>query len=131
MNISIHPVQRTVKDYEASVSPYEISHVIMQVIDPSPRSILFLNAHMFSDNRARFRRMWGKPSFYYRGEFYFHGWAFEVKIHEGSTIFYILTAKGKGTCYEATRDMSLASDSLHAFAKWLKNELWTNPALPA
>lgn len=51
---------------------------------------------MLGDNRKRFRAMFGKPSFVYTGEFRYDCWL--VGIGTGSVL--VLTAKGKGTCYE-------------------------------
>lgn len=49
---------------------------------------------ILSDNREVFAKVFGKPHFHYRGEFYFHGW--QIDFMESS--FVVLTAKEKGTC---------------------------------
>jgi hypothetical protein len=51
---------------------------------------------LLADNREVFRYLFGKPCFYFRGEFYHHGWLFEFKGRQ----IVVLTAKGKGTSYE-------------------------------
>jgi hypothetical protein len=48
------------------------------------------------DNRKNFRDIFGKPSFCWKGEFYFHCWLLEVP---GAKLL-LLTAKEKGTCYD-------------------------------
>jgi hypothetical protein len=52
---------------------------------------------LHGDNRDRFRRLWGKPSFCWKGEFYFHCWLFNL---DNKATALVLTAKGKGTCWE-------------------------------
>ena len=54
--------------------------------------------HLCGDNRKIFRALFGKPTFTYNGEFYFHCWLVILDEH---TQLVILTARGKGTCYEA------------------------------
>lgn len=51
---------------------------------------------MWSDHRETLKKLFGKPSFYFRGEFYYHDHVFEYKGH----LFLVGTAKDKGTCYE-------------------------------
>jgi hypothetical protein len=52
---------------------------------------------LHGDNRDRFRRLWGKPSFCWKGEFYYHCWLFNL---DNKATVLVLTAKGKGTCWE-------------------------------
>lgn len=54
---------------------------------------------VLKDNREAFKTIWGKPDWYWRGEFHFHVW---VREWDGET-FIVLTAKGKGTCIEMVR----------------------------
>jgi hypothetical protein len=49
-----------------------------------------------TDNRAKFRKHFGKRAFTFRSEFFFDGW----RVDLGTTEVLVLTAKGKGTCYE-------------------------------
>ena len=51
---------------------------------------------MSSDHRETLKKLFGKPSFYFKGEFYYHNYLFEYKEH----LFLIGTAKDKGTLYE-------------------------------
>lgn len=48
------------------------------------------------DNRAKFKKHFGKCAFTFSSEFYFHGWLVDL----GTAQVIVLTAKGKGTCYE-------------------------------
>ena len=72
-----------------------------------------------TDNRKTFRKIFGKPHFYYRGSFYFHCWSIEFR---GKT-YVILTADTKGTCLECSRissDYRTSDGKDHiAFAEWL------------
>jgi len=54
-------------------------------------------SRLFQDNRKTFRKLLGPRSFLYRGEFAFDCWL--VDLHTVQLL--VLTAKGKGTCYEA------------------------------
>lgn len=56
-----------------------------------------LRSHIYADNRKKLRDVFGKPSFCYRGEFYFHCWLLGLG---GKAKLLILTAKEKGTCFE-------------------------------
>lgn len=54
---------------------------------------------LLSDNRDRFKRMFGKPTFTFRGEFFYKDYIFEYQNH----LFLVGTAKGKGTVYEVCK----------------------------
>lgn len=90
-----------------------------------------LKVQTFSDNRATFKALWGKPHFYFRGsEFYFHGWKFKVRLGAKVEYYYVLTAKGKGTCYERTGNVDFHTDDQTTcepidkkFFEWLESEL--------
>lgn len=49
-----------------------------------------------ADNRAAFKRIFGKPHFHFHGSHYFHCWDI---VYNGLRIV-ILTAREHGTCYE-------------------------------
>lgn len=51
---------------------------------------------ILGDNRVKFRTIFGKPHFRFRGNHYFHVW---IIPFEGSE-FVVLTAKDHGTCFE-------------------------------
>ena len=76
---------------------------------------------MCRDNRTRFRKLWGKPSFCWKGsEFYFHCWV--LRLGEKGIVL-VLTAKGKGTCYEAVTQMpggELPGVDIRAIIRFLK-----------
>ena len=64
---------------------------------------LFVVQHMLlKDNRQFYHWMFGSPVFHYVSEFDFHCWPIKM-VHPGrpEKHYIILTAKGKGTCYEA------------------------------
>ena len=48
------------------------------------------------DNRAKFKKHFGKCAFTYNGGHYFHGWLVDL----GTTQVIVLTAREHGTCYE-------------------------------
>lgn len=54
------------------------------------------NFCMSADNRQIFKRMFGKPTFHFRGEFFYSDYVFEYKGH----LFLAGTAKDKGTVFE-------------------------------
>jgi hypothetical protein len=58
---------------------------------------------LLSDNRKKFKSIFGPPSFYFQSEFKFHCWVISLGsiLSNGSAQLLILTANGKGTCYEA------------------------------
>ena len=56
-----------------------------------------LKPGLLDDNRKVFRRLWGKPSFCYHGEFYSHCWLLGFQ----NSKLLVLTAGEKGTAYEA------------------------------
>ena len=51
---------------------------------------------LLKDNRAKFTKIFGKRHGTFKSEFLFSIWAIEFR---GRT-YHVLTAKGKGTCYE-------------------------------
>ena len=51
---------------------------------------------MTGDNRAKFKKHFGKCAFTFNGEHYFHGWLVDL----GTARVIVLTAHGHGTCYE-------------------------------
>jgi hypothetical protein len=67
--------------------------------------------HKFShrvlkDNRTRFRELWGKPSYCYRGhhdEFYCHCWLLDL---DGQVLILAFTAKGRGSSYELVEKLN-------------------------
>lgn len=96
MNLkNLKRIDMTCKDYSGQdatcpVENYpEIRNWIM-ALQPQVRHFLY------RDNRKPFLDLWGKPSFYYTSEFRFHCYPFDLE----NAKLLILTAKGKGTCYE-------------------------------
>jgi len=90
------------KDYENRVvitepiqNDREVSKLILGIMTEQLRN---RSKTITGDNRTYFKSLLGKPHFYYRGEFYFHGWY--MFTPEGIPALLILTAKDKGTCYE-------------------------------
>lgn len=84
------------------------------------------------DNRKRHTEMWGKCDFTYKGEFYYRIWSFEVTIDNETAIFYVATAKDKGTCYERVghswREPPKKLNPFDkAFADWLRIEYEKHP----
>jgi hypothetical protein len=61
-----------------------------------PRVMKMLSMEMYADNRERFKKLFGKPSFTFTGEFFYKNYIFEYKGH----LFLVGTAKDKGTIYE-------------------------------
>lgn len=65
------------------------------------------------NNRQRLAALLGPPTQYWTGEFRFHVWP----LRHGGTDFYLLTAKGKGTCvavacpWEALRSRQVTRDA--------------------
>lgn len=55
------------------------------------------NHLLYADNREKLKTLFGKPTFYYKGEFYNHCHAFKFEGY----LFIVSTAKDKGTSYEA------------------------------
>jgi len=55
------------------------------------------------DNRERFRTLWGKPSYCYHSEFYYHCWLLDLG---GKALLLALTAKGKGSSYELVEKLN-------------------------
>lgn len=88
---------KTSKEYKQS-NTIEIGTTVIIKFKMNFCSIL--NSHLQSDNRERFHKIFGKPDFHYRGEFDFHCWSLDFQENN----YIILTAKGKGTCYEVVRD---------------------------
>jgi hypothetical protein len=78
---------------------------------------------LLGDNREKFKALWGKPDFYFRGSHYFHVW---VKEFEGEK-FLVLTAREHGTVVEMVRpdyrDIDEKRDVVAAFAKSLLKEM--------
>jgi hypothetical protein len=83
---------------------------------------------LLADNRVAFKDILGKPSFHFRGsEFYFHCWLLEL-TDSGLAHVLILTAKGKGTCYEIVREIDGGrvrrdEGTIGDFLVWLEQEL--------
>lgn len=78
---------------------------------------------VLGDNREKFKAMWGKPDFYFRGEHYFHVWVREFKGER----FLVMTARTHGTVVEMARpdyrDIDGKRDVVAAFAKSLLKEM--------
>lgn len=78
---------------------------------------------VLEDNRARFKTIWGKADFYFRGSHYFHVW---VREFQGET-FLVLTAKDHGTVIEITRPDYRAIDdkwgAIAEFAEHVRGEI--------
>jgi len=55
--------------------------------------------HMTGDNRQRFRKAFGRCAFVFHGSHTFHCWLMDL----GTAHLLVLTAKDKGTCYEAVK----------------------------
>tara|TARA_Y100000034_G_C6868619_1_gene396198 strand:+ start:948 stop:1361 length:414 start_codon:yes stop_codon:yes gene_type:complete len=89
----------TCKDYRSEdwrTEPIEnlpaIYNNVRGWIDDKVETIHTLHA----DHREHFKTLFGKPSFYFTSEFRFHCYALDL----GDAKIVLLTAKGKGTCYE-------------------------------
>jgi hypothetical protein len=85
----------------------------------------FILSDLFQDNRNRFREIWGKPSFCWRGEFYFHCWLLDI---DGKAQMLVLTSKGKGTAYEVVfkrdgKKIRKDKNSLIQFMGYIKEKL--------
>lgn len=65
----------------------------------STNGIKMLSMEMMADNRERFKKMFGRPTFTFRGEFFYKDYIFEYKGH----LFLVGTAKDKGTVYEVVK----------------------------
>lgn len=80
---------------------------------------------IFGDNRKLLKKLFGKPDWYYRGEFYFHVW---VKEKDNET-YLIFTAKEKGTGIEIVcpkdRDIQSKGKKIIAFVKELYEQMKT------
>jgi hypothetical protein len=79
---------------------------------------------ILDDNREAFAEILGKPSFRFRGECLFHCWLVDL----GDARVLVLTAAGKGTCYEAVRKwrgkkLRMDKDLIIRFLKHLRAEL--------
>jgi len=84
-----------------------------------------LRSRFFSDNRKALRKLFGKPSFCWRGsEFYYHCWVVDL----GEAQVLVLTAKGKGTCHEIIvkrdgKEIPSHKQTVIDFLKWLTETL--------
>lgn len=93
------------------------------------------------DNSVRFQLLWGKTHFRFQGsEFFFRCWRFNASLlsdRSKNAFFFVLTSKGKGTCYEQNGDgsggMTLTkeetADVLLAFKELMRLELGRIPSL--
>lgn len=61
-------------------------------------------SRMLGDNRKRLRRLMGIPAFVYRGEFRYDCWFVGLGLPGALAAVLVLTAKGKGTCYEVVTE---------------------------
>lgn len=61
-------------------------------------TLVDLDSGITGDNRETFKKLFGKPSFHFRGEFYYYNWALE--LDGGKAQIILGTAQGKGTCVE-------------------------------
>jgi hypothetical protein len=89
----------------------------------SPFLFFFLheNGHyLLRDNRALFKKMFGKPHFYFRGAHYYHCWL----IERNNAKIIILSAKAHGTSYEQIGSVTV-NERLD-FLNWLSNEIQKN-----
>lgn len=80
------------------VTDYETKDLVS--VPASPASLEVRSFRVWGDNRKRFKEIFGKPCFYYRGEFFYSAWKFYFQGY----FFYVLTAATKGTCIEAEKD---------------------------
>ena len=89
------------KSEEYATKKFEVNNILSfpkirnWLLDESLNNGLILG-RFYADNRKELREILGKPSFCYRGEFYFHCWVVDL----GKAQLLILTAKDKGTCHE-------------------------------
>lgn len=67
---------------------------------PVSRANFAKGCFICGDNRARFKEHFGKCAFTFKGEHYYHGWLADL----GTAQVIVLTAKGKGTCYEVVNE---------------------------
>lgn len=86
----------------------------------------FILSNLFQDNRERFREIWGKPSFCWRGEFYFHCWLLDINDEMAQIL--VSTAKSKGSAYEVVfkrdgKKIRKDKDSLIHFMDYIKEKL--------
>lgn len=85
-----------------------------------------LDIHFNSDNRKRFRKLWGKPHFHYLGEVRFHSWRFKVTHNGQDYFYYVLTAQELGTCFERNGELKYdepIQDVDKEFALWMEKQL--------
>ncbi len=100
--------------------------VLHWLTDTESREIWDRRIRLTGDNRQSFRAIFGKPSFCWKGsEFYFHCWLLKP---ENMGPILLLTAKGKGTCYEAVTGLRgieyvWESGNVIRFLDWLVDEL--------
>ena len=60
------------------------------------RKMFDKGCNLTGDNRARFKKLFGKCAFTFDGSHYFHGWLADL----GTAQVIVLTAREYGTCYE-------------------------------
>jgi hypothetical protein len=60
------------------------------------RKMFDKGCNISGDNRAKFKKHFGKCAFTFNGNNYFHGWLADL----GAAQVIVLTAREKGTCYE-------------------------------
>lgn len=132
--IEITPSPCKVKEYEITGQFHSVPWLKMgnylNMLRKNP--CYSLEIDFCGDNRTRFRKVWGKPHFYYNsGEFYFHCWRFKVVTDRLTEYVYVMTAKGKGTTIERTGRLNHWQDITpidKAFADWYEKILIDNPA---
>jgi hypothetical protein len=114
------------KDYDRGgrfdTNPIENFYEIHQWLRDNQQWVWESRLH--GDNRKALRDVFGKPSFCWRGSFYFHCWVVDL----GEAQVLVLTAREKGTCYEliVSRDGEKIRKDKQAvidFLKWLSESL--------
>lgn len=72
---------------------------------------------MTRDNRKTFKEHFGKCAFVFKGsEFYFHGWLADL----GTVEVIVLTAKGKGTCFEVVTNYGLDKYNIRTVLQFME-----------
>lgn len=133
--MKVTQVKMSAKEYESGAS-CNINYLLYEELQRRGHSLKDIHEKLgfLGDNRKRFRKMWGSVSFCYRGAHFYYNYAFQVQRPKGGgQVYYVATAKDKGTVYEkAGRHWSNTPQELSemdkAFVDWLIDQYLSNPA---
>ena len=96
MTEAVIPVPASREDYEKS-NPEDVSFALLSPADPQRNHVLF------RDNREKLKNLLGPKHFGFRSEFVYDCW----RVNFADREYFILSAAGKGTCYERSFESGL------------------------